>query len=522
VRTPLLATLLTLVIAAPAAAADPAGAPFPRGFLWGIASSGFQTEMGRGRDVDRRSDWFAWAHDATNIQEKHVSGDLPERGPGHWALYRRDAQLARRTLHSNAYRMGIEWSRIFPRSTAGVHVKGRITVADLRKLDRLADQRAVRHYRAELVYVRRLGMKPFVTINHFTLPSWIHDPIAVRAALSRLGPDDALPPLKKAGWLGRSTVAEFRKYSAYLAWKYGKLVDFWTPINEPGVVAANGYVNGVLAGFFPPGVFSFTAAVTALQNEADANAAAYDAVHAFDRHAKVGLVQNMIAFTPNDPSSARDVTGTQHADYIFNRLFLDAAVKGYRDRNADAVIAPSEKHRKLAGKADFIGVNYYFRGRVTGLPQPLSRRIPVLDFAPQTDYRNSPCPTTCSDFGSEIYPAGLRQVLATAGAYRLPVYVTENGIADATDRLRPAYLVQHIAEMRRAIAARQADVRGYFQWSLVDNFEWSAGYAPKFGLFSFDPSTLARTPRPSAALFGRIASGNRISSADLAAFGSAP
>ncbi|MEA2427847.1 MAG: beta-galactosidase, partial [Thermoleophilaceae bacterium] len=433
-----------------------------------------------------------------------------------------DARLARNTLHSNAYRMGIEWSRIFPRSTAGVHVGTRITVADLHKLDRLADQRAVGHYRAELRYVRQLGMKPFVTINHFTLPSWIHDPIAVRAALSGRGPDDALPPLKRAGWLDRSTVTEFRKYSAYLAWKYGKLVDFWTPINEPSVLAANGYVNGVLAGFFPPGVFSFTAAVTALENEADANAAAYDAVHAFDRHARVGVVQNMVAFTPSDPASQRDVTATRHADYIFNRFFLDDAVKGYRDRNADGVIDPSEKHPKLAGKADFIGVNYYFRGRVTGLGQPLSRRIPVLDFAPQTDYRSTPCPTTCSDFGSEIYPAGFRQVLATAGSYRRPVYVTENGIADASDKLRRPYLVQHIAEMRRAIAAHEADVRGYFEWSLVDNFEWSAGYAPKFGLFGFNPRTLARRARPSAALFGRIAGGNRISAADLARFGSTP
>ena len=497
-RASLVAITLALTLAAPAAAAD----RFPRSFLWGTASSGFQTEMGRDRNVDSRSDWFAWVHDRGNIANHVVSGDLPERGPGHWALYRRDARLAARTLHSNAYRMGIEWSRIFPRSTRGAH--------GLRALDRLANKRAVRHYRAELRYVRRLGMTPFVTINHFTLPLWIHDPLAVRRAMQGRGPDAPLPRLRRAGWLDRSTIGEFRKYSAYLAWKFGDLVDWWTPINEPGVVAANGYVNGVLSGNFPPGVLSFTAAVTALANEADANAAAYDAVHRYDRRAHVGLVQNMIAFTPADPASQADIAATEHADYLFNRLFLDAAVKGVRDRNANGVVEPSERNPRLAHKADFIGVNYYFRGRVTALGRSASSRIPLLDFAPKIDYRGGGCPTTCSDFGGEIYPAGFRQVLKTAGAYHLPVYVTENGIAARDDALRRSYLLQHIAAMHDAMAAGDADVRGYFQWSLVDNYEWAAGFAPKFGLFSFDPSTLARHARPSARLFGRIARTGRI------------
>ena len=497
-RAALLATLLALTLAAPASAA----ARFPRGFLWGPASSGFQTEMGRGRNLDRGSDWWAWVHNRANIRNRIVSGDLPERGPGHWALYRQDARLARRALHSNAYRMGIEWSRIFPRSTRGA--------TTMRQLDRLADQRAVRHYAAELRYVRRLGMTPFVTISHFTLPRWIHDPFAVRRALASRGPDDPLPSLRRAGWLSRSTIPEFRKYAAYLAWKYRKLVTYWTPINEPSVVAAFGYVNGVLPGNYPPGAFSFTAAATALLNEADANAAAYDAVHRYDRHARVGLVQNMIAFTPADPSSPADVAATAHADQLFDRFFLDAAVKGIRDRNVNGVVDAGERIPRLAGKADFIGVNYYFRGRVSALGRSASTRIPLLDFLPKINYSNAVCPTLCSDFGAEIFPAGFRQVLRTAGSYRLPVYVTENGIADATDRLRPAYLTQHIAAMHDAIAAHEADVRGYFQWSLVDNFEWSAGYAPKFGLYSFNARTLKRTARPSAALFGRIARTNAL------------
>ena len=521
----LLALLLSMVLAAPAAAQGGAGAPFPDGFLWGPASSGFQAEMGANRNLDRRSDWWRWTHSPGPRADGLISADRPEQGPGHWALYRRDARLARNQLGSNAYRMGIEWSRIFPRSTAKVRVGKKISVGELRRLDRLANKAAVRHYGAELRYVRKLGMTPFVTINHFTLPSWIHDPIATRAALKGRGADDPLPKLRRAGWLNRSTVGEFRKYSAYLAWKYGPLVDYWTPINEPVVLAQAGYVNlpGIGLGW-PPGAVSFTATVRALINLSDANAAAYDAVHARDRRAQVGLVHNVVAFTPADPSSERDVTATEHAEYLFDRLYLDAAVKGIRDRNANSVVDPGERVDRLAGKADFIGVNYYFRGRVLALDRSLSTSIPILDFAPQTDYRtpdnpNAPeCPTTCTDFGSEVYPDGLRQVLGIAGGYGLPVYVTENGVADADDDLRPRYLVQHIAAMRQAIADG-VDVRGYFQWSLVDNFEWALGYQTRFGLFSYDPRTLARTARPSAALFARTARANRLSDEDLQAYG---
>ena len=183
------------------------------------------------------------------------------------------------------------------------------------------------HYRAELEYVHRKGLAPFVTVSHFTLPTWIHDPVATRDALAKRGANDPLPSLKRGGWLDDASVDEFRKYAAYLAWKFGRLVELWNPINEPLVVTTNGYVNipGAFAGWFPPGAFSFSAAVRSLQNLIAANAAAYDAIHRFDRSARVGLVQNMIAFTPADPASAADRAAADHADYLFNRLFLAGA-----------------------------------------------------------------------------------------------------------------------------------------------------------------------------------------------------
>jgi beta-galactosidase len=501
------ALLLTLVLPQPAGARD-----FPRDFLWGPAISAFQTEAGgRPAHADGRSDWWIWSHDALNIERCWVSGDRVERGPGHWRAYREDARLARRRLGANAFRLSIEWSRIFPRSTAGV--------SGVRRLDRLADRPAVRHYRAELRRIRRLGMTPFVTLVHFTLPTWLHDPIAARDAFARVEPDDPPPRgFGPGGWIDRRTVREFRKYASYLAWKYGGLVDLWAPLNEPVVAAVNGYVNvpGALAGHFPPGAYSFPGAIAALRNQALAQAAAYDAIHRYDSRARVGPVHNMIAFTPADPGSANDRAGARHADYVFNRLFPNAVVKGWDDRDVDGRIERGERRRGLARSADFIGLNYYFRSRVTGLGAPASTTVPLFDFLPTSSYRSPldpgapACPTTCTEFGWEVYPAGFRRVLRTAGSYGRPVYVTENGLADRDDDLRARYLLDHLGALRGAMRDRLASVRGYFAWTLMDNFEWSAGYQPRFGFFSYDPETLRRRERPSARMFRRIAATGRL------------
>jgi beta-galactosidase len=224
----------------------------------------------------------------------------------------------------------------------------------------------------------------------------------------------------------------------------------------------------------------------------------------------------MIAFTPRDPASARDRTGADHADYVFNRLFLNAVVKGEEDADVDGLIEPGERHPELGGKADYIGLNYYFRSRVLGLGTSISTRIRLVDFLPTTTYRtpqspgSPPCPTTCTEFGWEVYPEGFRNSLRTAGSYGLPVYVTENGLADGDDDLRASYLSSHLRALRDAMRDG-VPVRGYLHWSLMDNFEWAAGYHPRFGFFAYDPETLRRTERPSARVFARVARSGKLS-----------
>jgi beta-glucosidase/6-phospho-beta-glucosidase/beta-galactosidase len=186
---------------------------------------------------------------------------------------------------------------------------------------------------------------------------------------------------------------------------------------------------------------------------------------------------------------------------------LEATIHGDVDANVNGTIDPGEHHPEYVGRSDFVGVNYYFRGKTFGFGAPVSPLLPLFDFLPTTSYAN--CPTLCSDLGWEIYPEGFRAVLTTAGSYGLPVYVTENGLADADDDLRPGYLVNHLKVLEEEIG-NGLDVRGYFHWSLVDNFEWALGLAPKFGLFRYDPVKQKRKLRRSGQVYARIIKKNTV------------
>lgn len=509
---------VSVVVTLLAAAASALAKPFPRDFLWGTASSGFQSEAGgTPANVDRGSDWYEFTTDPGLIAEGVVSGDTVADGPGFLNEWKGDLNRASKGLDNNAIRLGIEWSRIFPRSTKRIETGRRISGKDLRALDRAADQRAVKRYRRILRGAQERGMRVMLTLNHFTLPSWIHDPLAVRSAFAGRGPDDPVPEgLERAGWLDRSSVEEFRKYAAYAAYAFGDEVSLWATVNEPIVLVSQGYVSipGV-TGVKAPAVLNYPAALRAVENLGLANAAAYDAIHAADPRARVGFVHNMVDWRPADQASSADATAAEHADQIFNRTYLEAAVNGWYDTDADGVEDPGEVRPRLEDKADFVGVNHYSPGGARSLGAPVTSSIPLFDFLPSITYAGTgnpggpPCPTTCTEFGWEIDPAGLRSVVEEAASYGKPIYVTENGIDDGDDTERAAYLSGYLGSLREAITAG-ADVRGYFYWSLTDNYEWAEGFAARFGLYGYDPATLRRTMRPSAGLYARIARTGRV------------
>ena len=253
----------------------------PDDFHWGVAHSGFQAEGGPGSPVDPNSDWYRWVHDPIN-QLLGLTNGVPENGPGAYVNYDADAELAREELGMNTFRMGIEWSRIFPNSTAAVDISdegGVITLDDLQALDALANEVEVQHYRDVLASLRAHGLEPMVTVTHFSLPTWVHDPITTRV-LAQLG-----LPAPAAGWLSPSTPVEFEKYAAYLAWKYGDQVDNWATINEPFPPVLTQFlaIPGLVPAW-PPGLIRPDLASTFLVNQAKAHVAAYDAIHAWDDH----------------------------------------------------------------------------------------------------------------------------------------------------------------------------------------------------------------------------------------------
>ncbi|RMF18094.1 MAG: glycoside hydrolase family 1 protein, partial [Candidatus Dadabacteria bacterium] len=212
---------------------DPLAQPFPKGFLWGTATAGFQVDMGcpSAPCLDTRSDWYQWVTTDITKADGLVNGDDLRRGPGHWELYETDFDLAKNELHNNAYRMSIEWSRLFPNSTTGADSADEVAA--------LADDDAVAHYHAVFTALRERGITPLVTLNHYSLPLWLHDGAGCYKFVKDGGDAFDCP---RNGWLDRETIlSEIAKYSAFAAAEFGGEVDLWATMNEPYAVILAGY-----------------------------------------------------------------------------------------------------------------------------------------------------------------------------------------------------------------------------------------------------------------------------------------
>lgn len=474
---------------------------FPKGFLWGISMAAFQYEMGASREaVDPNSDWYVWLHDRRNVERGVVSGDVPEDGPGYWDLYRVDHRWAQ-WLGLNAWRMNPEWSRIFPRSTKSVKVSVDrdeegvkavdVTEEALRQLDELANQEAVKRYREIFEDIKCRGMKLIINLYHWPLPIWLHDPIRVRDTNAREGP---------RGWLDEDAIVEFAKFAAYVAWKFGDLADMWSTMNEPNVTWSIGYTGGN----FPPGLNDYKLSYRAARNIVQAHARAYDQIkEVVGREAQVGVIY---AVTPAEPLSDDDREAAERANEVMTHWFFKAITEGRL-----SVLGIGEERREdLRDRVDWIGVNYYSR-----LVVRASERAPGFEVVSGYGFACKPSSKSLanrptSEVGWEIYPEGMRSAINMCKRYGRPMMVTENGVADAADRLRHWYIVSHLHQLLKAIKVDGADVRGYLHWSLIDNLEWASGFKPKFGLIYVDLKTKERYPRPSAYVYRDIVSQNAL------------
>ena len=428
----------------------------PPGFFWGAASSAYQTEGGNDND------WSVWERGLYPDGRPHVAdGHDARRATDAWNHWPADVAAAR-AMGANMVRLGIEWSRLEP-------VEGRW------------DEDAAARYRSMLQALRSSRpqpIEPLLTLWHFTMPRWL---------------------AARGGWEAPDAVEVFARYVAHAAAAFGDLVDWWCTLNEPNVYVAKGF----LAADWPPGVRDPQRAATVLATLLRAHARAAAVLRRGDRldadgdgfATRIGLAHNVRIFSAASPW-AGDGLAAAIADTFYNDAIVDAVARGRIRLRLPGAVDVDQEAPALIGSFDYLGLNYYTREWVEGARPggPAYRAV-------QRPGRER------NDMGWEIYPEGLYRLLMRYRHRGWPLFVTENGTADASGERRPAFLLRHVAAVERALADG-APVIGYLVWSLTDNFEWSHGYQGRFGLYAVDFASASwptRRPTPAAATFAAVA-----------------
>lgn len=474
----------------------------PDDFLLGAAVAGFQIEMGcptiaPEQCEDRNSDWYEFVT-STVAQAKgsnFLAGDPTTNGPGYFELYEQDiARLSE--LNLDGFRFSIEWSRVFPKSTIGVQGHD--------ALKAIASAEALDYYRKQLAALKARGITPLVTLHHYTLPNWMHDAVGCNQNLDRCSP---------RGWLEPHVVDEIAKYAGFVARELGGDVDLWVTLNEPLAVVLPGYLFQTKDRTNPPAQLArFAEAKTAMVAMIEAHARMVDAVRENDttdadgdgRATFIGVVYPVAPVLPKDAERGLDRLAAKNIFYLYNEVFLDAVILGNLDHDADGV---AERRDDLVGRSDYLGLNYYTAATVVGERESFADAFsPLLTLNPFELEQGQP-------FARGIYD----MLLYVRDRYDLPVYVTENGTYPELGAGQEAFLAEHLQWVLRAVHRDEVDVRGYFWWSLTDNYEWNHGMALRFGLYEIDTADpmKKRTRRPVGDTFGAIGASREIS-AELA------
>ena len=402
------------------------------------------------------NNWWAWEQQAGRIKEGHKSGLACDWWSGRW---REDFDRAAEG-GQNAHRLSVEWSRIQPAP------------------DRW-DEHALDRYREMLRGLAERGMTPMVTLHHFSDPLWLAE---------------------KGGWENPEAATSFVPFVRKVVEALQEYTNLWVTINEPNVFTAQAYSLGD----FPPGKRDLQAAMSVMTNLARGHAAAYHAIHELQPTARVGIAHQYRGFLPSRPGNPLDRLATSLQDGVFNNAFPQALASGVLRLPFKRIQIPEAK-----GTQDFLGINYYTQDLVAfSLSAPgelFGRRF----FAPDADLSGT-------GFIANR-PQGLYQAIEWGRQFNIPILITENGVEDAEDTMRPRYLIQHLHQVWRAVNFN-FPVKGYFHWCLVDNFEWERGWTQRFGLWELDVETQARRKRPSADLYAEICKENGISSEMVARY----
>jgi beta-glucosidase len=430
------------------------GSSFPPDFVWGAATSAYQIEGAGGEDGRGESIWDRFSHSPGRTRDG-ATGDV---AADHYHRYREDVGLIAE-LGLGAYRFSVAWPRVLPSG------EGTVNAAGLDFYDRLVDELAAR------------GIAAFVTLYHWDLPQPLED---------------------AGGWPNRHTADAFAAFARVVARRLGDRAAAFITINEPWCIANLGYRTGVHA----PGRTEPAAALAAAHHVLVAHGLGVEAIREAAPGVPVGITLN---FEPRHPATGHplDLEASIVEHDHFNRWFLDPVLGlPYPEDGARAWNWAREEIRSgdaelIATPIDFLGVNYYRREIVRS---PL---LPAIDRPP---------PAECTAMGWEVYPEGLGETLAfvRSRSGNLPLYLTENGAAfddgpDPTcDPARVDYLRRHLEIALRSIGDG-VPLRGYFVWSLLDNFEWAEGYRPRFGIVHVDYHTQVRRIRDSGRFLASVA-----------------
>lgn len=442
---------------------------FPDNFLWGTATASYQIEGAWDEDGKGESIWDYFSH----IPRKIYGEDTGDVACDHYHRYKEDVENMKK-IGLKAYRFSISWPRIIPEG------KGKVNKTGLDFYDRLVDA------------LLKADIEPFITLYHWDLPQALQE---------------------EGGWQNRDIVGYFADYAALIAHCLGDRVHHWITHNEPWVVSFLGQAYGVHA----PGIMDFSGALQVSHHLLLSHGRVVELLKNLgDEKTKVGITLNLHPVYPVSKKE-EDIEAAKRCDGYLNRWFLDPVFKGayppdmleyYQDKAPQ--ILPGDMST-ISRKVDFVGVNYYSRWIVKDNPRG---KILKLSFS-------KPEEAQYTDMEWEIYPRGIYEILRRVQEDYSPraIYITENGAAfpdrldkegKLKDEKRIDYLREHILFAHKAIEDG-VRLKGYFVWSLMDNFEWAYGYSKRFGLIYTDYPTQRRIFKESASWYKRVIKNNGIS-----------
>lgn len=458
---------------------------FPSNFLWGAGGSAYQTEGG-----NFNNDWYQWEKEKKRFSKFYIK-DPCGKAANSYELYDVDAELAHK-LNLNSFRFSIEWSRVEPERDKW-------------------NEKEIEHYRKVIESIKNKGIKPILTLHHFTNPVWVLN-------LDKENPVDDI-----GGWENPEIIDEFVEYAEKIAEEFGRDVDIYLTINEPIVIVFSGYMLGV----FPPGKLNLSTdgikkvVYRVFKHIITAHSRAYKGIKEVDRYdadgdgisALVSLPETIPLWETVNSDDPDNLSAIKRLKQFYTYNLLDSLTKGEFDEDLDG--KPDDIREEWKGTVDFIGLNHYNRWFVLPLPilpSPISA-FPCPSFRGIELSGFLGCPRIkgeMSDAGYEVYPAGIYYVLKELyKRYKIPIIVTENGIATDEPEKRRVFIRRSVQYLAKAIM-EGVDLRGYLYWSLTDNWEWGS-FDIRFGLYRVDYERNFERTLNGGELLGEIATCNCIS-----------